>query len=485
MIAPGMGTGDVSRTEGGTLARRGTGIVATEGFGMTSRIIPLDYHPPDPKPTEDRPPAFSDEALALRFAARHAADLRYVAPWSRWMIWDGRRWLMDDSLHAFDRARSVCREAAAECNEPKVASAIASAKTVAAVERLARSDRRIAARTDQWDKDIWLLNTPDGVVDLLTGSCRPHRPDDYQTRMTSVGTRGTCPEWLGFLERITGGDPFLQSYLKRVAGYVLTGSTKEHALFFVYGTGANGKSVFMNTIACVIGDYHRNAPIETFTSSLVERHPTELASLRGARLVTAIETEEGRRWAEARIKTLTGGDTISARFMRQDFFDYLPQFKLIIAGNHLPSLRSVDEAISRRFNVIPFAVTISSEEREPNLSERLKAEWPGILAWMIEGCVEWQKSGLAPPEAVTAATTAYLEAEDAVLAWIDECCERDPGSWSASNALYTSWKAWADKIGEYAGSSKGFGQTLEARGFPRRRRMNARGYLGLRVKQAA
>ena len=199
-------------------------------------------------------------------------------------------------------------------------------------------------------------------------------------------------------------------------GYCITGSTREHGLFFFYGTGANGKSVLLNTVSGILGDYHRTAPIETFTASSVDRHPTELAGLQGRRLVTAIETEEGRRWAESRIKALTGGDKISARFMRADFFEYTPAFKLVIAGNHKPGLRSVDEAIRRRFHLIPFTVTIPEEKRDPDLFEKLSKEWPGILDWMINGAMHWQESGLRPPEAVTAATKAYLEAEDALSA---------------------------------------------------------------------
>jgi putative DNA primase/helicase len=179
------------------------------------------------------------------------------------------------------------------------------------------------------------------------------------------------------LRRITAGDDRLVSYLQRAFGYALTGNVREHALFFGYGTGANGKGVTLNTLAGILGDYHESAPIETFTASSGDRHPTELADLRGARLVTATETEEGRRWAESRIKMLTGGDRVKARFMRQDFFEYNPQFKLFITGNHKPSLRSVDEAIRRRFHLIPFTVTIPPEQRDPDLAEKLKTEWPG------------------------------------------------------------------------------------------------------------
>jgi len=237
--------------------------------------------------------------------------------------------------------------------------------------------------------------------------------------------------------------------------------------------------VLIDTVAGILGDYHGAAPIETFTVSATERHPTELAALRGARLVTAIETEEGRRWAESRIKALTGGDTIAARFMRQDFFEFKPQFKLVIAGNHKPGLRSVDEAIRRRFNLIPFGTTIPPEERDPDLTEKLRLEWPGILAWMIDGCLQWQERGLDPPKAVTDATTAYLDAEDAMGAWLQECCAVNAHHSDTSAALYASWKTWAECAGEKPGSQKRFAQTLEARGFAPRRTKSERRYEGL------
>ena len=286
----------------------------------------------------DVAPQFSDEALALRFAGRYANDLRYVAAWSRWLSWDGTRWCFDATLYAFDRARSLCREAANEANKSSIARVLASGKTIAAVERLAKADRRIAATIDQWDADPWLLNTPDGIIDLRTGEMRPARIDDYCTKVTAVAPGGACPTWVAFLRRVAGRDDELIAFLQRMCGYALTGVTREHALFFLYGTGANGKSVFVNTVSGLLGDYHTTAPIETFTASYSDHHPTDLAGLRGARLVTATETEEGRRWAKSKIKSLTGGDKISARFMRQDFFEFVPAFKLMIAGNHKPGL---------------------------------------------------------------------------------------------------------------------------------------------------
>lgn len=442
------------------------------------RAAPIDE--PDP-----RPPNYSDDALALRFADRHADDLRFVAAWGRWLTWTGDHWAFDDTLVVFDKARAICRGEAARCNQPKVAAVIASAKTIAAIERLARADRRIAATIDQWDADPMLLNTPSGVVDLRTGATRAHLPGDYMTKITAVGPGGSCPRFLQFLTEITNGDEELQAYLRRVFGYALTGVTREHALFFGYGTGRNGKSVLLNTMSAILGAFARTAPIETFTASSGDKHPTELAGLRGARLVTATETEEGRRWAESRIKSLTGGDMIAARFMRQDFFEYRPQFKLVIAGNHKPSLRSVDEAIRRRFHLIPFSVTVPAERVEPDLADRLKAEWPGILQWAIDGCLEWQTDGLCQPQAVRDATAAYMEAEDAIAAWIDDKCEIGAGFWEQSSSLFASWSEWATAAGEHVGTQKRFNQNLEARGLSADRKKFGRGFQGIRLADDA
>ena len=272
------------------------------------------------------------------------------------------------------------------------------------------------------------------------------------------------------------------NYLQRLCGYLLTGSTDEHQMFFLHGFGANGKSTFVRTITGILDSYAVTTPIETFTLTHQDRHPTELARLFGARLVTSTETEEGRAWAESRLKQLTGGDTISARFMRQDFFDFSPQFKILIMGNHKPSVRSVDEAIKRRLKLLPFTVTIPKEERDPELVEKLKEEWPGILVWMIGGFVELQKSkGLVTPAAVTDATNAYLEAEDAFEAWITDHCERDPQAWESSTMLFASWKVWAEANCEFVGTQRRFAQAMERKGIIRDRTMNARGFRGLRL----
>lgn len=433
-------------------------------------------------PSGDIAPTYSEEFLALRFAERHARDFRYVAKFGQWRRWDGNRWVIDHTLSALNSCRQTAREAAGGCNDIKTAVALASAKTVTAIERLAKADPRLAATCDDWDADPWLLNTPGGVVDLRTGALIPHLPELYMTKMAATGPGGEYPLWLAFLDRVTNGDADLIAYLQRLLGYTLTGVTQEHALAFLYGHGANGKSVLLSTVAGILGDYHRTAPIETFTVTNNQGHPTDLAGLMGARLVTASETEEGRRWAESKIKMMTGGDRVTARFMRQDFFEYTPQFKLVIAGNHKPGLRSVDEAIRRRFHLVPFLITIPPHERDPQLAEKLRAEWPGILAWMIQGCLEWQRVGLAPPEAVRSATADYLNSEDAYAAWKADCCKHDPAGFESTADLFSSWMAWTARTGEYAGSRKRFRDKLkEDTEFEEKNSGQARGFAGVRL----
>src|SRR5215472_10748343 len=438
--------------------------------------------------TDAMPPQYSEEALALRFSKQHAEELQYVAAWGRWFWRDGRRWREDDTLADFDRSRAICRRASAECGDSRIRVAVrlAASGTVTAVERLARADRRHAATTDQWDSDLWLLNTPAGTVDLRTGEVRENRREDCLTKLTATGPGSNgCPQWLGFLDRITGGDDELQSFLQRVIGYSLTGSTREHAIFFLYGTGANGKSVFLSTISGLLGDYSKTAPMSAFTASSTEQHPTDLAGLRGARLVTAIETEDGTRWAESKIKSLTGGDRISARFMRQDFFEYLPEFKLIVAGNHKPGLRNVDEAMRRRLHLIPFTVTIGNQERDPDLTSKLQAEYGGILGWAIQGCLAWQREGLNPPPVVRNATEGYLAAEDVIGRWIEERCTQGREFWTSSAALFADYQWWCEQAGERSGPQKRFSQVLENRGFVHERTGKARGFLGIGLQKDA
>jgi putative DNA primase/helicase len=293
-----------------------------------------------------------------------------------------------------------------------------------------------------------------------------------------------CPLFKKFLSEVMAGDTNLIAYIQRFFGYCLTGVTTEHMLAFGHGLGRNGKGVLVGVMMGILGSYHKTAPMETFLETYgAERHPTDLAMLRGRRLVTATETDEGRRWAESKIKALTGGDPISARFMRQDFFEYMPKFKLFLTGNHKPSLKTVDEAIRARLNLIPFAVTIPADKRDKNLGEKLRAEYPGILRWAIEGCLSWQKIGLAPPPAVVEATDAYLASEDAISQWMDDRCLVHKTFWASSGELFKSWKGWAELAGERPGSAIRFGQALEGLNCKPEKVAGKRGYWGLKLKK--
>lgn len=426
----------------------------------------------------------TEDALALAFTRRYHRDWRYVATWGRWLVWDGIRWRTEDTLAATDLIRSVCRHAALRADNPKIAAKLASSSTVGGVERLARADRRHAATTEEWDADPWLLNTPGGVVDLKTGRKRANDRADRMTKITTATPGGECPQWTAFLSDVTGDDGDLQAYLQRMVGYCLTGVTNAHALFFLYGTGANGKSVFANVISTILGDYAATASMDTFVETRGDRHPTDLAGLRGARFVTAIETEQGRRLNESKVKAITGGDKISARFMRQDFFEYTPQFKPVIVGNHKPAIRNIDEAMKRRMHMIPFTVTIPPERRDGRLTEKLLAERDGILAWAVAGCLAWQREGLKPPASVVSATEEYFEAEDALGRWLDERCVRTANAKSLTAELFTDWKQWAEASGEFIGSQRRFSDLLITRGVEKwRNSVGVRGFQGIGLKQ--
>jgi putative DNA primase/helicase len=425
----------------------------------------------------------SDDGLGLAFTRRYADDWRYCAAWGQWLSWTGTRWNPDRTLVLQHLVRGICRAAQAFADKPAQRSKLASASTVGGVERLARSDPRHASWAEDWDRDPWALNTPQGIVDLRDGELRRHARGEHMTKLTTASPHGNCPTWRRFLGDVTGGDGELAAYLQRVIGYCLTGTTREHALFFLYGTGANGKSVFVNALATILGDYATNAPMDTFMESRGDRHPTDLAGLRGARFVAASETEQGRRWNEAKLKAITGGDKISARFMRQDFFEYIPQFKLVIAGNHKPAIRNVDEAMKRRLHMIPFTVTIPPERRDGRLTEKLLAERDGIMGWAVQGCLDWQRIGLQPPQCVIDATEEYFEEEDRVGEFVTEDFYVHRDARVSIEDAFHRWRERGEQRGEYIGTSRWLVQQLLARGFTRVRLSGGtKGLSGLSLK---
>jgi putative DNA primase/helicase len=303
------------------------------------------------------------------------------------------------------------------------------------------------------------------------------------TKLTGASPLPGCPLWLSFLSWATDGDKKLEQFLQRLAGYSLTESAREQALFFFHGRGGNGKGVFLQTLTGVLGTYAITATMEAFTESKHDRHPTEIAMMNGARLVVAQETDEGRRWAEGRIMGLTGGDRISSRFMHKDFFEFTPKFTLIMAGNHLPGLNSVNPAKKRRLRIIPFRASIDEKEKDPDLVSKLEAEWGGILQWAIDGCLEWQRIGLVPPPVVRKATDHYFEAEDSVGRWLSECCVTGATCRDSSARLYQSWSHWAARAGEAPKPQKLLSQELCNRGFKQKRLTGGyAGFLGIELK---
>jgi putative DNA primase/helicase len=431
-------------------------------------------------PPETLPPECSEDSLALAFSATHDGRLLYVPAWGFWLVWDGKRWAQDRKLTTMDLSRRICREAAAnqaESQQQRLAQRLASAQTVAAVEKLARSDVRHSRRAEDFDADPWVLNTPGGVVDLKTGIIRPARKDELFTKITAATPGGDCLRWLVFLDELTGGNREMVAYLQRLLGYCLTGETREHMFAFFSGAGGNGKSVLLNTITAAMGDYAAVAMMDLFVATRGEQHPTGLASLRGSRLVVAQETEEGRAWAEARIKSITGGDPITARYMRMDPFTFQPGFKLMISGNHRPVLRNPDPAMRRRLHLIPCDHVPPSPD--PQLAAKLKEELGGILAWAVEGCLAWQRDGLLPPAIVTETTNSYFEDQDSFEQWLVERCDcRKTSAALGATEAFKDWRRWAEERGEAPGAQKRF-SGLMARRFTKQRTRTGVQFLGV------
>ncbi len=464
-----------------------SGTVVSITVGDTGDIVDVT--------TEKRPldnaqdttsPAYSEMAIADEFVEQNADNLRYIANSNTWLLNRGTHWEEDEKLEVFTLCREICRDVALGCNDLSRRKNIASKSTAWAVQSLAKTYSQFATKPEDWDANEWLLNTPGGVYDLRTGECHDHNPSDLLRTITAVAPGGECPLFHKFLDEITDGNTELQSFMQRILGYCLTGSTREHAMFFFYGVGGNGKTVLTRTVANILSGYHKAAAVETFTVSKTTRHSEEIAWLKGARLILATETESGQSWAESRIKALTGGESISARRMYGHRFTYDPQFKLIISGNHKPKLKKVDEAIRRRIHLVPFNVTIPPDKRDTELPEKLKQEWPGILKWMIQGCLEWQMlGGLEPPEIVSAATNEYLDSQDRIAAWADDNCLRNVDAFEKTTDLFNNWKQWGLSNNEEIGTRADFKDQLNRLGFQGEiRKSSGRGYAGYELKRA-
>jgi len=430
-------------------------------------------------------PEFSDDHLALQFVAQYGAGLRW-SPGLDWMRDTGTHWTRDDHLIRFNAARMICRSAA-NAADARLQARLASAKTVAAVLALAQSDPRIVVPADEWDREPSMLNTPAGLVDLRTGRLRSRNRDDYLTQITAISadTAMRCPNWLRFVGEVFAHDPDVIEFVQRMGGYILTGDRREQKLFFAHGSGANGKSTLLDLWLWLMGTYALKLPTTALMLSKVERHPTELAQLRGKRLAMSNELEEGSFWAESRIKELTGDDTLTARFMRQDNFTFQQTQKHLIAGNHKPRLRGGDPAIARRMVLIPFLEVFDGRRKDMGLPEKLRAEAPAVLVWLIEGARKWYADGLAIPAKVRDASRDYLAEHDDAAMWIEECCERDPNLSDSASELYASFRIWKRERGEAEPSMTVWGQRMALVQGVTKRRSGGIKYEGIRLSITA
>lgn len=428
------------------------------------------------------PPAYlTDLGNAERLVGRHGGSLRYVTDRKNWLVWDGHRWIKDADGAAVHRlaketVRSIRIEAENEPDEKRQkvllshASKSESKQRLDAMVTLAARESGIPIKADALDTNDLLLGVQNGVVDLRDGSFRPAHPEDLVTKTSGAAydQSAACSSWLAFLNTIFANNDEVIAYLQRMTGYLLTGLATERVFFVFHGDGANGKSTLVEVMRALLEDYAIQALPETFMATKWQRGVNnDIARLAGARFVSASESDEGQRLAEGLIKNLTGGDTVTARFLFREYTEFRSKFKLVLATNHLPAIRGTDPAIWGRLHLVSFPVSIPEEERDRDLRQRLLAELPGILNWAISGCLEWQSMGLCPPEEVMGATRRYREELDLVELWLAERTVPAPGTHIRSTVLYTDFCAWMEEQGEVSPSQREFGERMVSKGIER------------------
>lgn len=440
----------------------------------------------------------TDLGNARRLARRHGHLLRW-SPASDWLYWTREVWVPDEARRVYSLAKEIVDdllEEVSHCEDEnererlmKSAVKCQAAPRINALPDLLRCEPGIYVNVDALDRDPYLLNCRNGTVDLRTGALRPHDRSDLLTKLAAVAfdDSAPCPTWTRFLERIFGGDRDLIEFVQRLMGYCATGSIREQILAIFHGGGQNGKSTLLEAVRRVLGEYVGHASTNTFMAQ--DRASSEvgydLARLRGCRLVTVIESGEGRRLNEELIKQATGGDPIAARAPYRQGFTYVPTFKLLIAANHRPRVTGTDFALWRRLRLVPFDVTVPPEERDPLLLEKLLAESEGILAWIVQGAVSWNRDGLQAPDRVRVATEAYRSDQDVVQRFVDECCEKGAGLSEPARDLYAAFMSWAREGGESEVSTKRFGTRLGELGLTPSKSGSVRFWLGIRLRPPA
>lgn len=435
----------------------------------------------------------TESGVALEFIDTFAGQYRFDHDRGCWFVWNGATWQPDTTRTAQHRMDNIAGRKAAASGRDSEKRALLRNNTTSGASQMAARNPTVAVTQKAWDADPWLLGTPGGTVDLRTGDIKPADPADHITKQAGAapiplgefGAGQQCPRWLAFLHDATAGDGALIRYLQQWAGYMLTGDVRAEELLFIHGPGGGGKSTFLNTLAKALGDYAVSVPSDTLMVRRHEAHKTEIARLNGPRLAYCSEIPKGARWHENRIKELTGGDTMTGNFMRQDYFDFNPQLKLVIVGNNAPSLDNVDAAIRRRFNVIPFDNI--PKVKDDRLKEKLVDELPAILSWAIEGALDWQRNGFVKPDSVKRATTEYLAEQDTFAQWLAECCERDPESSAATQDLLESWNRFNWQPATARDGLTEFSTKMRDHGFERKEKVRAadgsrkKGWSGLRL----
>jgi putative DNA primase/helicase len=432
-------------------------------------------------------PHLSEIALAEEFAAAAAGAFRW-SPGMGWMHNQGSHWERDAKLQRYTLAKAICKAAAATAERPQHKAKVASASTANSVLSLARSDRGVVTDVAEWDAHPMILNTPGGAYNLETG-LPVSREGLLFTQVTGVApTKTPTPIWDKFVCEVFGDDLAVVEFIQRMGGYALTGITSEQKLFYLYGSGANGKSVFLEVLENIAGAYAHNLPSEALMTSKQERHPTTFAALQSKRIAISSEIEDGAHWAESKIKSLTGDATMTAHFMRKDEFTFPITHKHILAGNFKPRLKGDDPAVVRRMVLVPFNQTFSGTRRDNQLSEKLRAEYSGILQWFIEGARKWYESGLKIPEAVLHSSSEYMSEQNDIAMWLDDACEISVMFEDSVTNLYSSYRDWKEAQGEKAQSSKSWGDRLLAansmfKRVPRITGSRDRGFVGLTLRR--
>jgi putative DNA primase/helicase len=375
-----------------------------------------------------------------------------------------------------DARKDIAKWAMVSESEPRLRAMLA----------LAQSEPGMAVTPDELDQDPMLLACQNGTLDLRTGTLRAAQREDLITRCVPVAfdPAATCPTFDAFLERIFAGNARVIDFLRRAIGYSLTGDTTEQCLFLLHGGGRNGKSTLLTAAVTMLGEYAMSTRSETFMLKKGDQIPNDIAQLKGARLVIAVEAEAGHRIAESLIKTATGGDRLTARFLHGEYFGFTPTFKIFIAANHKPTIKGTDRAIWSRIKLVPFSVTIPDDQQDRHLANKLQAEWPGILAWAVRGCLTWQQAGLGEPEEVRAATAAYRDEMDVLGGFLRDDCMLEAGARVTAGALYQVYEKWCHGNHEKPLSKRAVGLRLFERGFDKAKVDGERGWQGLRLRTA-